>query len=355
LFILGAGASYAAGLPDGGTLPGHLFAFVGGGPWEVVRNKPPNDYYARLQASLFAVLQELAAGGYQSRWPLDEVFGRFHERLRDDPGGFGATYGLLFEATAHVLYTRSCYAGTTDAYEGFAAALRPGDVVLTFNWDLCPEVALYAAGRSLSRDVHAQPPGDTPWLLKLHGSVDQLIVGGEQSSAPFLEPLGVTPPSPFPERTFELVRLRTYDLGDDVEITLSPADEDEDDYPGTVLGGYDLAPYLLVHTLDEFPSFHLLTPGSPPLLYAWQYSIVEAALFKACPEIERIYVAGYSFPPYDAPVFELLQRTYERAGRPPTAIVNPRANELSVELLRSLFGDYELHACGFQEFDWTAG
>jgi hypothetical protein len=358
LLILGAGCSYAAGLPDGDRLPGHLFGYVGGAPWEIVYNKPPGAYWAPLYGALHGVLGELADGGPQSRWALDRVFDRFHEAVRADPMGFAPTYGLLFEATAQLLYTRSCQGGTTDVYRNFVDALEPNDIILTFNWDACPEIAFHESGRPFSRQLGPDIPDSLPWLLKLHGSIDYLIVEStfsvknEKGRAAFLESLGVEAPSPFPGKHFQLTRLRTYDLG--YEVQLEPAaqrDRETATMPG-VVGGFDVGPFWLTHFLKEYPTFHMLTPGSPELLYDWQYNLTLKTLRRVCPDIDEIIVAGYSFPAYDKPVHRVLHTLHGWAGKPTTHIVNPAAATLSPKLLKSIFGKCELHGCGFGEYEW---
>ncbi len=357
LFILGAGCSYAAGLPDGDRLAAHLFGFSGGAPWEIIRNRLPDAYWRPLLGPLHQVMRELAAGGMQSRWALDQVFDRFHELMRRDPVGFGPAYGLLFEATAQLLYTRSCYGGTTKAYDRFVKALRAGDVILTFNWDTCTEIALHRAGRRFSRALDGSAPHDAPWLLKLHGSIDYLIVDrgcrvkGRKGRPEFLERLGAEAPSPFAGRRFELTRLRTYDLGYEVQ-TDATAQRDRELKGKAVLGGFDVGPFLLTHALDEYPTFHMLTPGSPPALYDWQYRLVSELLAGVCTEIDELVVAGYSFPEYDKPVHGVLRTIHKLAGKPATHIVNPAAATLAPKLLKSIFGRCELHACGFGEYRW---
>lgn len=361
MFILGAGCSYAAGLPDGDRLAGQLFGYVGGAPWEIVYNRPPDPYWAPLYGVLWKVLGELAEGGMQSRWALDRVFDRFHELVRRDPATIGPAYALLFEATAQLLYSRSSYAGTTDTYRAFADALGPGDIVLTFNWDTCPEIALHSHDRPFSRQLGGDAPEDVPWLLKLHGSIDYLIVDvdsrvkGAQGRPEFLEALGAEAPSPFPDRRFELARLRTYDLGYEVELDQAPQPADfatAPDSGAAVLGGSDVGPFLLTHALEEYPTFHLLTPGSPPVLYNWQYDLVTQLVAPVAPNIGEITVAGYSFPAYDEPVHGVLRTLHRLAGKPPTHIVNPAAAALSPDLLESIFGTCELHACGFGDYAW---
>jgi hypothetical protein len=357
LFILGAGCSYAAGLPDGGTLSGHLFGYTGGAPWEVVYNKPPAAYWKPLMGTLHSVLRELADGGEQSRWALDRVFDRFHQLVARNPAAFGSTYALLFEATAQLLYTRSCHGATTDAYRRFVDALAPGDIILTFNWDTCPEIAFHHAGRPFARALGVGAPSDMPWLLKLHGSIDYLIIDTESvvkggGRPDFLEMLGAEAPSPFRGRRFELARLRTYDLGYEVELSGVSKRDRETASMGSVLGGYDVGPFMLTHALAEYPTFHMLTPGSPRPLYDWQYHLVSRLLADVRREIGEIVVAGYSFSAYDKPVHQVLRTVHRLAAKPPTHIVNPDAAALDPTLLRSIFGDCELHACGFGEYEW---
>ena len=51
--------------------------------------------------------------------------------MASDPYGFGRTWGRLFEATAHLHYTRSWTGGTSDAYRTYADALEPGGMGLS--------------------------------------------------------------------------------------------------------------------------------------------------------------------------------------------------------------------------------
>ena len=357
LFILGAGASYAAGLPDGGTLLGHLFGYGGGAPWEVVYNRPPDEYWAPLLPELYTVMEELYGGTPQSRWPLDELFGRFWARLRRQPMEFLPVMNLLHEATAQLLYTRSLVGGTSEAYERFVAALQPGDVILTFNWDTCPEIALNEQGCSFSLAPAGPAPDDRPWILKLHGSIDYLILrdSGHNRQMDFLDWFGVVPPSPFAGEAFALARLRTYDLGYPVELEFGgrtygrPPDGERH----AVLGGFDVGPFTLTSELDELPTYHMLTPDSPKALYGWQYKLVLDALRPVCSEIEHVYVVGYSFPRYDRPVHQVLRTIHRRANRPPVAVVNPSAADLPGRVMHDIFGEYELRPLGFAEADFS--
>jgi SIR2-like domain len=251
LFILGAGASYGAGLPDGGRLPSHVMSYLTG-PYEIVRHRAPWDYFAPLTDILMRVVfQEQSTGRPQWTWPLDRVFARMLELMEADPKRFALPFQLLHQAVAEVLYCRSCHGGRTEAYRRFVEALDPTDVVLTFNWDVCLEIALHEVKRPFSHALVGSPPIDRPWILKLHGSVDYLVLlresyDGQQTQTfdlpNLVDSLDVRPPplvwtgqgwAPWasnaappvqpstPHMIHEATRLRTYDLEGDFE----------DDYP----------------------------------------------------------------------------------------------------------------------------
>jgi hypothetical protein len=72
----------------------------------------------------------------------------------------------------------------TPLYDKLAAALRPGDAVITFNYDLAIEKALRVGGKwdiSTGYDFAVGPPQETAVpVLKLHGSINWrgLLFGG---------------------------------------------------------------------------------------------------------------------------------------------------------------------------------
>jgi hypothetical protein len=378
LFVIGAGASYAAGLPDANRLPAHVFGYIGNAPWEVVHNRPPDSYFNPLSAVLQSVLKELSTGGPQEKWPMDAVFERFGELIRENPQRFGVPFGQLFEATAQLLYHRSQQGARSKAYREFVETLTESDLILTFNWDVCLEIAMQRAGKRLQRALCLQPRRG-PWLLKLNGSVDHLIVNTSASDNatppsgqtrnrrrwwtqfPFLECLNVSAPSP-PDTSwtkstsrYELARLHTYDLAG-YEIPpnsglFEPTGKDAIDEDSR-----DVGPFALTHALPEYPSIHMIGPGTPAGLSGWYYDAVKSAVAPIASQITRVYVIGYSFPVYDLPLVSLLRDIVQAAGSPPADIVNPDATQLPRQPLQYIFGGgrLQLHSSGFEGFDWTS-
>jgi hypothetical protein len=424
LFILGAGASYGAGLPDGGRLPGHVISYLTG-PYEIVRHRAPWDYFHPLTDILKRVVyDEQSTGRPQWTWPLDGVFTRMLELREADPERFALPFKLLHEAIAQVLYCRSCHGGRTEAYRRFVETLDPTDVVLTFNWDVCLEIALHGIRRPFSQALVGSPPIDRPWILKLHGSVDYLVLMREYSDGQqtqtydlpnHVAPLDLQPPPLIwtgqdwapstsnaappahpstPRMIHEATRLRTYDLVGDFEDDypmLNPDDDEsspriasyeyvlnpdtgpktqQPERPGTPSDGYpgqmamnfeddesweapDVRPYRLAEAIQPTPSFLMLSPATPEWVYQWYYDRVLSCVYQVAADIDQIFVVGYSFPPYDRRVFDLLKDVVARAPHPPVDIVNPGASDLPQDILKSIFGRPRLHNNGFQEFPWS--
>jgi hypothetical protein len=339
-----------------------LFGYIGNAPWESVRNRPPHSYFNPLSGVLVRVLRELQTGGAQSRWPMDAAFERFAALLREDPQRFGAAFGQMFEATAHLLYHRSQFGGRSEAYRRFAEILTDGDLVLTFNWDVCLEIAMQRAGKPLERSLRPSGPG--PWLFKLNGSIDYLIVRapsrGEAAQSwtdfPFLEPLNARAPQlPGSKSHHELARLRTYDLaGYEMSVDSGPlAPIGEDAIANDVT---DVGPFLLTHKLPEYPTTLMIGPATPAPLSNWYHNAIAAAMAPIVSRISRVYVVGYSFPVYDLAVMRLLRQIVQAADRPAVDIVNPDAARLPPQALQFVFGRTtpRLHASGFETFNWTS-
>jgi hypothetical protein len=128
----------------------------------------------------------------------------------------------------------------------------------------------------------------------------------------------------------ELVRLRTYDLPLRGKVTWILKNHNitqkvlgECD-PKPIEGRADLFPLQLEMMLGGDRSPFLLTPAISRKLYDWAYANVSRVVVLVDRPVESIFVVGYSFPSYDQPVFDVLQKMAERFGKPRACIVNPR-------------------------------
>jgi hypothetical protein len=357
LFIVGAGASYGAGLPDANRVLTHLVGYMTG-PWMPVANRSPMAYFEPLVAPLIEIARRFGGG---ERFPLDEVTDHFHRAAKRDLAQFGPLLAMLYKAIRELMYSRSLE--RAEAFQAFASALRPGDILLTFNWDLCLEIALAAAGVRFDRSLAVADQPGVVRILKPHGSIDDIVIThgtqaliGKHSIVDRygLEPPGLAPGWPV---RYELVRLRTYDLPiwgrlewNDAARRIDLRIIGERD-ASSGLGTADVFALQLERILGDASPF-LFTPSTPRKLYQWMYDLMIRIVQSVNRPIGAIYVAGYSFPKYDSPVFEVLSAMSAHLGRPATHVVNPAAHELPLDVLNDIFGRVELHATTFGAFDW---
>ena len=358
LIVLGAGASYAVGLPDADRVLSHLTLFTNG-PIFPIPNRTPIGLFDSVGSALitYAVQAGFRKG---DRFPLDAVIEQFYAAAKRDPRAV-QTLNMLWYAIREFLYSRSC--DCADGYTSFADSLLPGDVILTFNWDICLEIALHRNKRVFTHRLAPHPP-DGVWVLKPHGSIDFSVaqsgllsdIGSRDAIAedlqapllPIITPVGMLAP--------RLVRLRTYDLALSAEVEWS------DDGISITIGrepptrpptdDSDVTPLHLERFLPDAGPF-LLTPGSAQLLYDWSYEQTGRALSAVASDIRLIIVAGYSFPEYDTGVRAMLKAVMEDVGTAPVHIVNPNAQALPRRVLQDIFGEVTLHATGFLEYPWS--
>jgi hypothetical protein len=364
LIVLGAGASYAAGLPDANHILGDLQFFMSG-PINRIVNRTPMVLFSDV-ASVFQGLiidymydQELNTA---SQFPLDTILERFYERTKNDIRCL-PTQISMWRAIREYIYHRSWVCA--DAYIPFASRLRDGDVLVSFNWDLCVEMAMHRIGRRT--DVRfCCPSRILPSLFKPHGSVDFLAVqpdrgGGGDPDGEFSEIVHPALPkvsSPLGEFEAALMRLRTYDLPWRLEAswnfstdTFSLAtNKVPEELPHYTNG--DIGPLHLERHWNECWPF-LLTPGWSPPFYEWAYHGIESAVTPIAEEIASVHVVGYSFPPYDAGAHTFLRSLSQQIGNVPVHIVNPTAHSLPRALLNHIFGEVTLHPTGFLEYPWS--
>ena len=359
LIILGAGTSYGAGLPDGDRVMPHMILYMNG-PLTPLRNRTPFKIFKPLQPALLSALSEVSLGKTE-RFPLDAVVKTFNDEVRRDPRNLGYMM-LLMKAIREYLYARSCE--RAKEFRSFAASLEDGDLVVTFNWDMLLEIALATLRKPFSRPMSTVGTGEGVQIFKPHGSIDDFVTKiiqvpqiGEHE---LIERYGHTLPTLPGEKgpvEGELVRLKTYDMpfhgrvdfDDEKGMNLEILGERPSDLEW---GDTDLLPFQLERMLGDATP-HLLWPGVNVLLYLHSYATIEAIIRRRT-AVSRIIVSGYSFPPYDAEAIGLIGRLAAHFGHPATSIVDPAAAKLPAEVLKQTFGEVELVALPFAEFDWTS-
>ncbi len=390
LFVIGAGASYAVGLPDAARVLTQLTLYTSG-PYGMVQNRTPMALLADVTGSLIRFAQETGVTK-GDRFPLDAMAARFYATWRENPN-FGMVVMAFWQALCEFMYERS--AERAPEYRRFANSLAPGDIVISFNWDTCLEMALLQAKRPFTVSLEPRTASGKIRVLKPHGSVDFAIADGPAPGCPrrrFIEMIhpampGIQTPAGYKQP--RLYRLLTYDLGFRVRLAwrgravdLRISKRQPSDAAGAALRprtstrttadrlrprrgepksattsygsfaylGPDVGPlHLRGFLLESMP--YLLTPGSPQPWYDWSYSCVRRIVESAGP-LRAIFVAGYSFPPYDGGVRALLTGLSRPTKPVPVHIINPAARELPKDVLDSMFPRYELHACGFLDYKW---
>jgi hypothetical protein len=355
LFVIGAGASYGAGLPDAARVLPQLILYTTG-PYTTVLNRSPMELLGSLTDSLvrFAKESGVTKG---DRFPLDAVTERFYDTWRENPA-FGGEVMVFWQVLSEFLYDRS--ATRADEYRKFAKTLGPGDIVISFNWDTCLEMALHRENKPFTLSLEPKAGSRKIRVLKPHGSVDFAIGNGPIPGGPrrrFAEIVhpkmpGIQTPEGYKQP--QLYRLLTYDLKFRVVMTWRGRQMDLGFAKRQAAGARsspDVGPLHLRGFLRESMPY-LLTPASPAPWYDWGYELVKDILTPAARRVGAIYVAGYSFPPYDVGVRTLLTDLSGRIGPVPVHIINPAARDLPKDVLDGMFSSYQLHACGFQEYKW---
>jgi hypothetical protein len=173
VFILGAGASHHAGYPLAADLGRRLAAWITTLP-------PGHDYraYLRQVAELYGGLDDFEAilGDLMTLRPGSPT-------LTLPPAFLPPLLTNLTEAIRD--YFNSIRAGPAPLYDKLAQIIRPGDSVITFNYDLAVERALCTAGLWDVRTGYGFNIGDSDRrspveIIKLHGSTNwrALLFGG---------------------------------------------------------------------------------------------------------------------------------------------------------------------------------
>src|SRR5258707_6438958 len=160
VFILGAGASLDAGYPLCNELAHSLRK------WTI------KDHEAKQHFS--GLIEELEEKGDISN--LEKLLTDIVEGRIDFPG-WGNYRGRLEYAIRHYFrYIRNTHPAR--GYEAFARRVKPGDVVITFNYDVAVEKELRLAGMFHVGDGYGfkigqdLTPASNVKILKLHGSAN---------------------------------------------------------------------------------------------------------------------------------------------------------------------------------------
>jgi hypothetical protein len=297
------------------------------------------------------------------RFPLDVLIEKFYADTRSNIRAL-PTQVALWKAIAEFLYSRSL--ACSKEYRTFVRALSDDDVIVSFNWDTCLEIAMKQLGRNVSLEMH-RPPSRSTWLLKPHGSIDFLAASPIQMRDPaflremseIIHPQLPTVFSPDGPIRAQLMRIRTYDLTWELDAAwLWESREFQlqyDRHPKSRRRVIDRSDVGAIHLdrflLESWP--FILTPGWSPVFYEWSYGAIRQSLEQVCSEIEGVWVVGYSFPHYDKRAHAFLKGLAQCIGEAPVHIVNPAAHDLPADVLGDLFGKYCLHPVGFLEYPWS--
>ena len=296
LFILGAGFSKPAGLPLGDE----LFQCV----QKVVNLEQDIDEWTSLYPGKSVDLEQVLAYSHRKHH-LGLL--RSKELFADASRSIHA----VKEAIQQVLVQRTPSA-TPKLYQDFAKRLRPGDVVLTFNYDTLLEQALDDIGKPYTltpewwleealKDTEEYRYVD---LIKLHGSIDwydrQFLDDQMQQYAE--------------EGIEHLVPNRDPIFGPDPSVPSEPLAKGLVDYPGVgrrilsrvfrvpnhtqyfpIVGGAgsNIVPFILPPAYDK-----LL--GYDAILDLWEHLHVTLDSYSS------MVIIGYSMPPYDSYAYEAL-------------------------------------------------
>jgi|SRR5579872_1043028 len=278
-YVLGAGASAHAGYPVTSQLWPGLVNWVNSSPsasWEsqqaiqkiIALNGPVHD--------LESVLTDLHRG--------QGAFSAFDEEKRAQANG-----GIRKGITGYFRNIREANAGAP-LYAAFTKLVRPGEGIVTFNYDVALEQQLIRAGKFRVRNAYGFPvnwdePETQVKVLKPHGSVNwiALLFGGSKGFGTFRNSLGDWP----------LVDNAQSDLPDYPSRVL------DKDFPG---GG--VAPDISLILPTHEKRFQVGTSVGEEWVELYDSLNSQAADFLQ--RSDRIVLIGYSMPAADERARSLL-------------------------------------------------
>jgi hypothetical protein len=362
MFVLGAGASYAAGLPLAAELPTHLLSYAQG-PFEKVQGRTSMDDLVPFAGAMTELLFMFGKEFSGRFWPFDRIFQKFQEQMEITPEKFAPVYRLLHVATAEMLYARSWTGGQSDAYLSFADSVRPGDVILTFNWDTCLEFALSQRRRRFTRQFPRPKSASTIRVLKVHGSADFVTCPKAIARRAFFSPFQRRPRTSVQHfETPSFVEVLSpnrpfYDSGAWYAIDVCRLRDQwfDETVKARKLDGR-MPDVSALRQIDKLPWRSLPLLLSPALTqrdFSWYYPMVNDALAEDGGGFDTIAVIGYSFPEYDRDALELLRTVRAASPNARVVVVDPSAKDLPKQTMSDVLGSHELCELGFE--DWRLG
>lgn len=361
VFILGAGFSKAAGMPDAYQLTDLLIkaAFRGlHGSFQAWAD----DFQRRINLVNQQENQGVNIEQFFDLAPYDITLFRLQQQRQrinvgDVPGkladNIAAWLRRLEDYVSPVLMNEQLKVLKTQPspvpewMNSFASSLKNGDTVLTFNYDTLLECALTVCGTTWSHGFDAETPGQVT-VLKLHGSIDWFLVPRENQHGCkmlFEVKLGGIYYNDFMVRPESSVRIRDTVLvrAPDLETAgrvLTTVNEP----PGVDPPAYTYPEPGLAGLGAHKPLDHLIGSAT-----TWHNALAGLR------ETDEIYVVGWSASPYDTMArfyfTSVLNLPEPRPRR--VVIVDPKVCD-QITNYKAIFKDVESIGQYAQHVDWCS-
>jgi len=358
VFILGAGFSKAAGMPDAHEVATLLLES------DLLRHHKELQAWARDLLERIQHVNRLDCTGGGVSVNVEQLFeyAAFDRELylvRQHLCPFGRYAGpsphQKAESIDHwlsymerdlvkVLISRQ-QAARPEALHDFAGSLRPGDTIVTFNYDTLLESTLTGRRLHWSHGFEAESPGDVR-IFKLHGSIDWwMLQRGTGVNASKWTKL-----------------FEKYDEDESHDASEGLRARDEWEYHAVLYRAADLNIARLAYERESAPIFDPVPRRGlaglgpyKPLHRLVGSGEVWLKAFDAIREADEIYVIGWSASPYDtmarfhfASVLNLPECKPKRV-----VVVDPKVGE-QIKNYRSIFGEVEAIPQCAEHVDWDS-
>ncbi|MEX2307878.1 MAG: hypothetical protein WD738_09820 [Pirellulales bacterium] len=353
-FVLGAGFSQPAGMPNAGDLTSLLI--------QEVLSEDGDEVFHEWLDQLQQAIRLINGIDSNSRVSVEELFyyapstaemrrmqqqmcpvGRMdfetpHKRSEE----IDAWLARLNEELVRVIVNceRGCELQSAKA---FCSVMNDDDVVVSFNYDTIVERSLESLGRGWNHGLRNEANKQGVTVLKLHGSVDWFMFRRGTANYKKYELLfrkdNVNGVENDEDAAFELCRIQNCELLNEtlnsVHLDLQPANAQW----GPALGGLGL--YKPLHRV-------------PGLGNAWERA------GRAISRAESIIVVGFSLSPFDTMArLQLAAAKLYRKGDVTQRMIVADPSDEVVERYRQIFGrEVETplqcaSVCGYQDLDWS--